>query len=358
MKKLSSFSQWLYPLGILPGVLLLSGWHGYQWWRWAVSPVMIEAENQPVEIQVEVPADTSTRQIGADLEAAGVIHSAWAWNVWAFWLALQDQAGSFKAGQYVLSPGQDMTAIAQSIWTGQVFQSTLTIPEGWRLTDIAQALESQGLFPAETFLQAAQTVPTAEFTWLPADITTVEGFLYPDTYQLPPAGTTPQQVIAIMLKRFEQKALPLYQGQTDPGLSLVEWVTLASMVEKEAGVAAERGIIAGVFRQRLAQGMRLESDPTVEYVLGRRQTPDQPLTLADVQTPSPYNTYLNPGMPPGPIASPGQGSLAATLNPVATEYLFFVARYDGTHVFSRTLEEHEAAAQRIRAGRSLPSPPP
>lgn len=126
-------------------------------------------------------------------------------------------------------------------------------------------------------------------------------------------------------------------------------MTLASIVEKESVVDEERGTIAGVFTNRLEQNIPLGADPTVEYGLGITQTPEQPLTWAQVGTPSPYNTYINPGLPPTPIASPGSASLEVTLNPEATEYLFFVARYDGTHVFSRTLAEHEAAKNAIRA---------
>ena len=124
------------------------------------------------------------------------------------------------------------------------------------------------------------------------------------------------------------------------------------MSKKEAVIGDERALIAGVFTARLEQGMRLESDPTVEYGLGIRQTADQPLTYSQVGTPSPYNTYLNMGLTPTPIAAPGIASLKATLNPDSTDYLFFVARYDGTHVFSKTLDEHEAATREIRAGRN------
>ena len=160
---------------------------------------------------------------------------------------------------------------------------------------------------------------------------------------------TAPAVVDVMLDRFETVALPIYQETPEPNLSLLEWVTLASIVEKESVVPDERNLIAGVFTNRLVRGMPLGADPTVEYGLGIRQTKDQPLTWTQVETPSPYNTYLNPGLPPTPIASPGQASLAATLSPEATDYLYFVARYDGTHVFSRTLAEHEAARDEIRA---------
>lgn len=358
MKKWGVWGKRGYTFLVLPGLLVLSSWQGYQWWRWAASPV-VAVESEAVAVQIEIPRNTSTRQIGADLAAAGVIHSAWAWNVWAFWLAMQDQNGSFKAGRYLLSPGENLGAIAQTLWGGEVLQRSFTIPEGWRLTQIAQALESQGYFSAAAFMTAAQTVPSDQFPWLSPEWATIEGFLYPDTYQLPAGPVTPQQVIQMMLTRFQEKALPLYQEQADSAkMSLLAWVTVASLVEKEAAVDAERATIAGVFWRRLAQGMKLEADPTVEYVLNRRQTPDRPLTLTEVATPHPYNTYVNEGLPPGPIASPGKASLAATLNPTPTDYLFFVANYDGTHEFSRTLAEHEAAVQRIRAQReaNLPTP--
>ena len=153
-----------------------------------------------------------------------------------------------------------------------------------------------------------------------------------------------------MLTQFQQDALPVYQ-QAQTQLSLLEWVTLASIVEKESVVGKERRLIAGVFTARLQRGMRLESDPTVEYALGIKQTADRPLTYKQVGTPAPHNTYVNAGLPPTPIASPGLASLKATLNPESTEYLFFVARYDGTHVFSKTLSEHVAATKRIRRER-------
>ena len=155
-----------------------------------------------------------------------------------------------------------------------------------------------------------------------------------------------------MLKRFSVVALPLYQqNQQKTQFTLLEWVTLASIVEKEAVVAAERARIAGVFARRLREGIPLGADPTVEYGLGVQQTPDRPLTLNQVKTPSAYNTYLNPGLPPTPISSPGLANLEATLNPENTDYLYFVAKYDGTHVFSRTLQEHEAAQAAIRKER-------
>jgi UPF0755 protein len=180
----------------------------------------------------------------------------------------------------------------------------------------------------------------------------LEGFLYPDTYKLNGDQVTPQAVVQQMLNQFKLVALPVYQQRQQTKFNLHEWVTLASIIEKEAVVQNERSRIAGVFISRLRQGVPLGSDPTVEYALGIRQTAAQPLTFAQVETPSPYNTYLNPGLPPTPIASPGLASLKAALYPENTNYFYFVARYDGTHVFSRTLAEHEAAQAAIRKQQS------
>ena len=345
-----SFFKWFYTLAVLPGVLVFSAWHGNQWWHWAVSPVAPTEE--AVRIDIDVPGETSTRQIGADLEAAGIISSSWAWNIWAFWLLFQDRGGSFKEGTYTLSPSQSLAEIAEVIWLGQVREQTFTIPEGWSIAQMGDYFERRGYFVAEVFEEATRQIPSDRYTWLPEGLPHLEGFLFPDTYQLPNNTPQPQEAIALMLDRFAAIALPLYQQnpQQTP-LNLKEWVTLASLVEKEAAIATERPLIAGVYVKRLNEDMRLEADPTVEYGLGIKQTADQPLTLAQVRTPNPYNTYLNPGLPPTPIANPGRSSLQAALNPTPTEYLFFVARYDGTHVFSTTIEDHEAAKNAIRQAR-------
>jgi UPF0755 protein len=264
-------------------------------------------------------------------------------------LESQDPKGGFKAGSYEFSPSQPLPAIAEKIWKGEVVQRSFTIPEGWSLRQMARYFEEKGFFPAEEFLAAASQINRDQYPWLPADIPNLEGFLYPDTYKISGDSITPSAIVQQMLNSFEQVALPVYQEvRNQTSLSLKQWVTLASIVEKEAVVPNERSLIAGVFTSRLSKGMRLESDPTVEYALGIRQTADQPLTFAQVKIPSPYNTYLNPGLPPAPIASPGLASLKATLDPEKTDYLYFVARYDGTHVFSRTLEQHEAAVVAIR----------
>lgn len=335
---------------VLPAAIGIGAWQAWAWWSWAKSPVISASDRNDANaaVQIQIPTGTSGTQIGQDLEAAGLIRSATAWKLWSRWQAWQQPEGAFQAGTYQLSPTQTLDEIAQIIWSGDVIQTTFTIPEGWNRRQMADYFQAEGFFSADAFINASNQVPRDQFPWLPDNIPHLEGFLFPDTYQLQAEGVTPEAVVNQMLKQFEQVALPLYTPENSLNASLLEWVTLASIVEKEAVIPDERPTIAGVFANRLVEDMPLGADPTVEYGLGIRQTKEQPLTLAQVRTPNPYNTYLNQGLPPTPIASPGTASLSASLNPAKTDFLYFVARYDGTHVFSRTLADHEAAQAKIR----------
>lgn len=342
---------WIGLFCLALAALPLGVWVG--WHRLSAPPQPVITSPQQSSVEFPIDPGTSASQIGEDLEQAGLIRSATAWKLWSYWLILQDQSG-YQAGVYRLSASQSLPAIADKLRSGDVMQTRVTIPEGWSLRQMAKYFEGEGYFKAADFLKAAAR-PQDRKPWLPAGLPHLEGFLYPDTYQFPIGQVTPETVVQAMLERFEQAALPLYQRRAHTRLSLLEWVTLASIVEKEAVVPPERPRIAGVFSQRLQKNIPLGADPTVEYSLGIQQTPDKPLTLAQVKTPSAYNTYLNPGLPPTPIASPGLASLKAALSPERTNYLYFVARYDGTHVFSRTLAEHQAAQARIQDGRQSPN---
>ncbi|MGB3300859.1 MAG: endolytic transglycosylase MltG, partial [Phormidesmis sp.] len=296
---------------------------------------------------VQVPSGTTANQVGQNLEALGLIRSTTAWKLLNKWKSFRGEGSGVQAGSYILSPSQSLGEIASTIWDGDVVQTSFTIPEGWNREQMAARFEAAGLTTAAEFLAATENIPYDRYPWLPEGIPHLEGFLYPDTYQLDSGAIAAEDLIDIMLKRFEEVALPIYKSAPD-NYSLLDWVTLASIVEKEAVVPEERGEIAGVFARRLEEGMTLGSDPTVEYGLGIVQTPENPLTFAQVETPNPYNTYINSGLTPTPIASPGVASLEASIDPDPTDYLYFVARYDGTHVFSRTLAEHESAQGKIR----------
>lgn len=343
------------PLLILPLIALMGLWQGWSWWSWASAPVQSARKDVDLSVQVDIPDGSSAKEIGRQLEAAQLIRSAAAWDVIARLGSIRERLGqasaaNFQAGTYELSPTQSLGSIAETIRTGQVVQSQFTIPEGWSLRKMAAYFESQGFFKADAFLAAVQQIPRDRYPWLPENIPHLEGYLYPDTYSVAKGQTSVEAIIDQMLGQFETQALPIYQK--DPNkMPLKDWVTLASIVEKESVVPQERRLIAGVLSHRLRIGQKLEVDPTVEYGLGITQTPDRTLTFAEVETPNPYNTYMNPGLPPTPISSPGKASLEATLNPEDTKYLFYVAKYDGTHIFSERFEDHLAAQDRIHDAR-------
>jgi UPF0755 protein len=347
------------------GLVGLGTWQANAWWRNETAPVAKATTPQAAKV-ITIAPGSSSQAIAHRLVEAGVLRSTQAWQLWT---RLQGgRSGGFQAGSYSISPNESLPEIAEKIWTGQVVTAGFTIPEGWNIRQMAAYFEEKKFFKGADFLAAIQEFPKSaaavRHPWLPKDLPIIEGFLFPDTYQIPAGEITPEQIISQMITRFEKVALPIYQANQskDPlKLNLLQWVTLASIVEKEAVVAKERPLISGVFTNRLKTGMSLGSDPTVEYAFGITQTPENPLTLAQVRTPSPYNTYINVGLPPTPIASPGVASLQATLAPQATDYLYFVALYDGTHVFSRTLAEHETAQGQIRDrvdNQASPSPTP
>jgi len=334
---------------VLLALAALVAGQSWAWWSWAKSPVMAADEENSEDsfVQVQIPEGTASNQIGQDLEANGLIRSTTAWKLLNRWKSFRGEGGGVQAGSYVISPTQSLSEIASTIWEGDVVQTSFTIPEGWNREQMAERFEARGFTTAEEFLAATENIPYDSFPWLPQGIPHLEGFLYPDTYQLDSQGITAEGLVDVMLRQFEAIALPVYDQQPSD-YTLLEWVTLSSIVEKEAVVAEERDQIASVFARRLEEGITLGSDPTVEYGLGIEQTPENPLTFAQVETPNPYNTYINAGLTPTPIASPGVASLEASLDPGPTEFLYFVARYDGTHVFSRTLADHESAQGRIR----------
>lgn len=262
-----------------------------------------------------------------------------------------------QAGAYILRRDMTMEQIMRQLQRGLLPTATVTIPEGWRIEQIARALEENGVTSAEEFIAAAHA-DHAGWSFLAerpeGDARGLEGFLFPDTYQFP-RNTSPASVIEIMLRNFDWRfSGELRQLAEERGMTAHDVVTLASIVEREAVVAEERPIIASVFLNRLEIGMWLQADPTVQYALGcHPETGEcwQQLTREQLNAvQSPYNTYLNPGLPPGPIANPGLSSIRAVLDPAETNYYFFLSNDDGTHVFSETFEEHlqADAARRSR----------
>lgn len=252
-----------------------------------------------------------------------------------------------EVGEYFLHGGMSTRQIAEALQSAQPFASTLTIPEGWRREQIAALIDTFDFsFSGQDFLQASASpvAGVAVSAYLPAQAN-LEGFLFPDTYRID-AETTAADLVDRMLETFSLRvSSELITGFEAQGLSVYEAVTLASIVEREAVVAEERPRIAGVFLNRLARGMKLETDPTVQFALGMQSSGTwwkTDLTAQDLQVDNPYNTYLFPGLPPGPIANPGLSSLQAVAQPMETDELYFRALCDGSgkHAFARTFEEH------------------
>jgi UPF0755 protein len=266
----------------------------------------------------------------------------------AVWIAslLTGKWRHIRRGKHLLSPSLTGWQVLRRLAGQAPTSHWITLPEGFTLRQIAAALEENGLARAGVFLAAARQASSFP-TPFPKPADSLEGYLFPDTYQVA-LDATEQDIIRQMLARFDQVVWQgLLGGKPPPGgRSLHELVTLASLVEGEAKKPGERALIAGVLVNRVRTGRRLECDATIQYLLGEDRKPR--LLYKDLQTDSPYNTYLHPGLPPGPINSPGLASLRAALHPASTPYLYYVARPDGSHVFSRTLAQHDAAKRSLR----------
>jgi len=304
---------------------------------------------------VTVPQGATAADIGTDLQERGLVRSALVFRV------AVEQAGvgsSLAAGEYELSRSMSTPEIIQVLARGQVKRGlTATIPEGWRSEQIADRLEATGVSSRDEFLRAIGTplsVPGVAVLGDPPPAR-LEGYLFPETYEVT-ARVPGTRAAELMVRMFQQRLGPtLRTGESD--LSSYQVITLASIVEREARRPIERPVIASVYLNRLAANLPLQADPTVQYAIATRDGAQASaynywkteLTEADLQLDSPYNTYLHDGLPPGPICNPGEASIRAVLQPAQTDYLYFVATTDGsgTHLFARTLDEHNANISKV-----------
>jgi UPF0755 protein len=292
---------------------------------------------------VEVPPHAGVRGIAALLREREVIRSPAAFIALS---ALRGQARQLKAGEYEFPQGAATPEVLDRIAAGAVRQHVVLHPEGATLAELAQALEAARLAAAPEVRRAATDPALLRALGIPA--ASLEGYLFPDSYRFV-RGMTPEEILARPVHHLRAKLTPdLVARAGSLGLSVHQLLTLASIVEREAVVPEERPLIAAVFWNRLARDMPLQADPTVQYAVRRERGL---LTRADLEVDHPYNTYRYPGLPPGPIASPGLASIKAVLEPAAVPYLYFVALDDRRHQFSVTLEQHNAAVARYRATR-------
>ncbi|WP_376789301.1 endolytic transglycosylase MltG [Thermoflexus sp.] len=312
------------------------------------------AGDDPAPVLFVIQPGQSVTEVAQALAEAGLIRDAFLFRAYVRYHGLDRE---IQAGEYTLRKTMTIPQVAEALRSGRKAEWTVRIREGLRLEEVAEAVAAQTHLSASAVLTAARdgTRWRARFAFL-ADLppgATLEGYLFPDTYRFA-RDATAEDLIARMLENFGRKVTPeKIAAARTRGLTLHQVVTLASIVEREAVLPAERPLIASVYLNRLAAGMKLDADPTVQYALGYQA--DQktwwksPLTLDDLQVDSPYNTYRYPGLPPGPIANPGLASIEAVLSPAETDYFYFMAdcvKKDGSHWFARTQEEHLKNFQR------------
>ena len=284
---------------------------------------------------VEIPQGAGSITIARTLVNDGVVRDVTSFRI-ALWL--NGKARHLQAGEYRFDRPVTAREVADKIARGDVYVIPITFPEGFTIRQMADEYAAKQFGSASDFTEAAKNA--ALIRAMDPEARTLEGYLFPDTYKLPRKSTA-TQLVSRMVTDFEKAVTPqLLDAIAARGLTVHQWVTLASIVEKETGNPGERPLVAAVYLNRLKHGMILQCDPTVIYALDRAGLYDGNLTRANLQFDSPYNTYRYPGLPPGPIASPGRASLEAAANPADVPYLYFVAKGDGTHVFATTLEEH------------------
>jgi UPF0755 protein len=336
---------------ILLVVLAAAAAAGYVWYSIEKPYGTIPAEG----LYVDIPHGASRRAVAHILAKSGVIRNSFAFEFYA----RRHPKRTLEAGEYLFDHPLAGKDVFWKLANGEVYQQPFTVREGETIFDIARNLEAAKLMAAGDFLKAAED--PSEIKDLFPEARTLEGFLFPATYNLPRHAPA-EELTEMMLRKFRDAladVLPNGSEWNDPTVSIGSVVTLASLVERETPKPDERPLVAGVFTNRLAKNMPLQCDPTVIYALQMDDEYNGTLTLKDLRLNSPYNTYRNKGLPPGPIGNPGEVALRAALHPAQTDYLYFVANTQGGHFFSSTLAEHNKnVAKYHRLLNGEPAEPP
>lgn len=327
-------------LGVLGLVVFLVGVTGV-FFSVVMAPVAVR---ESARVVVQIPPGASTAHIAAILSDRDLIRSP---EVFRLYTRVAGLDGALHAGEYEISPSFSTPEIVELLVQGRTRLVSFTVPEGLNLEQVATLLAERELGDRETFERLFDEIAAVHFldSRLPTGATGLEGYLFPDTYLVSP-GAGEEEIVLFMLSRFEEEIdrLGLVVRAQERGMTLHEAVTLASLIEREARVSRDRRKISGVLHNRLQMGMLLQVDATVIYALGDYTR--EVVLYADLEVDSPYNTYRHLGLPPGPIAGPGQESLLAAVEPEEHDYIYYVARPDGSHAFSRTLDEHNENKRR------------
>jgi UPF0755 protein len=290
-------------------------------------------------VEVDISRGVRTTEIARQLEQAGAIRSRWTF-LGLHWLR---RGNTLKAGEYSFDKPASTLAVLGKLIRGDVSFQILVIPEGLNRFEIADLVAAEGFSTREEFLDATEDPQLVAD--LDPDAKDLEGYLFPDSYHLP-RHARPAEIVRGMVNRFREVYTALHPPGSEPAIH--EVVTIASLVEKETWVPEERPLIAGIFFSRLKRGIPLQADPTVAYAAYLTNGYTGRIRKSDLDITSPYNTYAQKGLPPGPITNPGKAALRASIQPATTDYLYFVANVDGGHVFSKTLAEHNIAVAQYR----------
>jgi UPF0755 protein len=334
MIRIRSKRRFLFFVAALALLLILASFAAFNSW--------IAKKSKPFDpgnseyISISIPKGTGTKAIGAILQSNSIISDSLAFSIKS---KLDGYDGKYQAGDYTFSPSMSMDEIMRLLLAGYMNTTRFTIPEGYDIKRTADALESQGVIDRERFFKEVKD-GSFDYWFLKESMegeNRLEGYLFPETYEIY-LNASEHDIIDKMLFQFNDMFTDEHIGRMNElSKTIEEIVILASIIEREAVVSEDRPIIAGVFYNRLKVDMPLQSCATVQYILGEQKPV---LSTKDTEIESPYNTYIYNGLPPTPICSPGIEAINAALWPEDTEYLFFLAKGDGSHVFSKTYEEH------------------
>ena len=336
--------RWPRRVGLaLLAVLVLAAGAWGAWWHETSWPKIVEGAPP---VRLVVPPGATADTIARQLHGLGLARHPLAFRALA---RARGVGAQLKAGEYALSGPLSLEGILDVLLRGDVVRRDLTIPEGRSLDEIAALVTAEGI-DLETFLEAARDpAPVRDLDPAAADL---EGYLFPDTYDVPQSPEAPRSLVRRMTQRFREVIAPELARISERGLTVRQVVTLASIVELETARASERPRIAAVFLNRLERRMPLQTDPSIIYVLKKTGRWDGDIRKRDFDIDSPYNTYRRAGLPPGPLGSPGREAILAVLEPAETRELYFVSRNDGTHEFSETLTAHNRAVNRYQRRRA------
>ncbi len=300
-------------------------------------------ETPPNTIVFEVEKGQTAKEIALNLKKNGIIKKTWPFLAG---YRVFFSAQSLKAGEYAIAIPDSPKNILHVLSEGSVYLHSITIPEGLIIQEIAGLLDSEDFVAKQDFLQ--DVAETSIISSLDKDAPNLEGYLFPETYRFS-KGTSSEEIVAAMVFQFTKVfSQEWIERAAELGMSIRDIVTLASLIEKETSLRKEKKTIAAVFHNRLRIGMKLDCDPTIIYVLKLEGRFKDRLRTRDLKYDSPFNTYLYSGLPPGPIANPGRGSLEAALYPTDEKFLYFVSKNDGSHHFSQTFREHQNAVNKYQ----------